>query len=315
METILTITGSDNTGGSGVQADIRAITELGGQIVSVITSLTIQNTLGIQEFYDIPSEIVAHQIEAIANDVQPRIVKVGMVRNLQTLSVIVSFLQRNKPAFVLYDPVVFSRNGDLLMESHLVGMIRQHLLPLCSLILVRRKEQSEILGSHACNNVYILDDMTAHGYGNQLSTTIAFYLAHSNTIQLAIQKATEYIHHKEPEAGYTHSRSDELYRDFNNAISAYLKQRSDVTFYADYLNVTPRYLAQVTNRVCGLTPKNVIEQRLLEALKHELTDTNLTIQEIANLYKFSSQAHFTKLFKRITGLTPSNYRKNINKKK
>ena len=131
MSTILTITGSDSTGGSGVQADIRAITELGGRVVSVITSLTIQNTLGIQEFFDIPASTVANQIEAIANDTQPDIVKIGMVRRLDTLSVIVNFLQRYKPAYVLYDPVVFSSNGDLLMESHLIGMIRRQLLPLC----------------------------------------------------------------------------------------------------------------------------------------------------------------------------------------
>ena len=59
MDTILTITGSDNTGGSGVQADIRAITELGGRMVSVVTCITIQNTLGIQEFYDIPAQVDA----------------------------------------------------------------------------------------------------------------------------------------------------------------------------------------------------------------------------------------------------------------
>ncbi|MCI5875333.1 MAG: bifunctional hydroxymethylpyrimidine kinase/phosphomethylpyrimidine kinase [Prevotellaceae bacterium] len=310
MSTILTITGSDSTGGSGVQADIRAITELGGRVVSVITSLTIQNTLGIQEFFDIPASTVANQIEAIANDTQPDIVKIGMVRRLDTLSVIVNFLQRYKPAYVLYDPVVFSSNGDLLMESHLIGMIRRQLLPLCSLIVMRRKESRQILGTSAFDTVYLLDDTAVHGLANQTSTTIAYYLATGHTMAEARQKATEYIKIKAPQEGQTHSRSAELYRDFLKAIAAYIRQRSDVAFYADYLNVTSRYLGQVTNRVCGLTPKALIEQKLIEALEHELQATDQTIQEIANGYKFSSQAHFTKLFKRITGDTPSNYRKN-----
>lgn len=310
MSTILTITGSDSTGGSGVQADIRAITELGGRVVSVITSLTIQNTLGIQEFFDIPASTVANQIEAIANDTQPDIVKIGMVRRLDTLSVIVSFLQRYKPAYVLYDPVVFSSNGDLLMESHLIGMIRHQLLPLCSLIVMRRKESRQILGTSAFDTVYLLDDTAIHGLANQTSTAIAYYLATGHTMAEARQKATEYIKIKAPQEGQTHSRSAELYRDFLKAIAAYIRQRSDVAFYADYLNVTSRYLGQVTNRVCGLTPKALIEQKLIEALEHELQATDQTIQEIANGYKFSSQAHFTKLFKRITGDTPSNYRKN-----
>ena len=60
MDTILTITGSDNTGGSGVQADIRAITELGGRMVSVVTCITIQNTLGIQEFYAQSTDLIGH---------------------------------------------------------------------------------------------------------------------------------------------------------------------------------------------------------------------------------------------------------------
>lgn len=309
MKTILTITGSDNTGGSGVQADIRAITELGGHMISVITSLTIQNTLGIQEFYDIPAQTVAHQIEAVTNDMQPEIVKIGMLHNLQTLSVIVNFLQRYKPPFVIYDPVMYSSNGDQLMESHLIGIIRKQLLPLCTLIVIRRKESEQILGSNMYDNVYLLDDTPIHGYANHLSTAIAYYLAQGNTLKDATQKAAEYIRIKGPQEEEAHNRSAELYNDFSKAIGAYLRQRSDVAFYADYLSVTPRYLAQVTNRICGLSPKAIIEQRLIDALEHELVNTGHTIQEIAYEYKFSSQAHFTKLFKRVTGYTPSNYRK------
>ena len=59
LQPILTITGSDSTGGSGVQADIKTISELGGYAVSAITSITVQNTLGIQEFFDVPAEIVS----------------------------------------------------------------------------------------------------------------------------------------------------------------------------------------------------------------------------------------------------------------
>lgn len=65
LNPILTITGSDSTGGSGVQADIQTITELGGFAVSAITSVTLQNTLGIQEFYDLSAEVVRGQIEAM----------------------------------------------------------------------------------------------------------------------------------------------------------------------------------------------------------------------------------------------------------
>lgn len=310
MDMILTITGSDNTGGSGVQADIRAITLLGGQMVSVITCITIQNTLGIQEFYDIPSNIVSEQIDAIGNDMQPPIVKIGMIRNLQTLSVIVKYIQRHKPKYIIYDPIVFSHNGDLLMKSHLIGLIRQHLFPLCSLILLRQEESNEILGNEHFKNVYILKKSPIHGYSNVLSTTISYYLSQCNDISSSIEKASEYVLIHAPLDNISHSRSTSLYNDFTKSISTYLKQRSDVAFYADFLNVTPRYLSQVTNRICGLTPKAIIEQYLKDAIENELINTEKTIQEIAYEYGFSSQAHFSKFFKRITEYTPSNFRKN-----
>ena len=84
---ILTITGSDGTGESGVQADVRTISALGSHAVSVLTSITVQNTLGIQCFYDIPGNVVAAQLEAIINDVQPSVMKIGMIRNVETLNV------------------------------------------------------------------------------------------------------------------------------------------------------------------------------------------------------------------------------------
>ena len=70
---ILTITGSDSTGGSGVQADITTISALGSKAVSVITSVTLQNTLGIQHFYDLPAPIVSGQLDAIVDDAPVRV--------------------------------------------------------------------------------------------------------------------------------------------------------------------------------------------------------------------------------------------------
>ena len=81
--TVLTITGSDSTSGAGVQADIQTISALGGYAVSVITSITVQNTIGIQDFYNIPPEVISGQIEAIVNDVQPQAVKIGMIRSAE----------------------------------------------------------------------------------------------------------------------------------------------------------------------------------------------------------------------------------------
>ena len=131
IQPILTITGSDSTGGSGVQADIRTISELGGYAVSAITSITVQNTLGIQAFFDVPAEIVSGQIEAIMNDIQPSIVKVGMIRRVETLEVVIDTLTKYRPDYIIYAPAIWSSNGDALMTEDVVSQIRYRLLPLC----------------------------------------------------------------------------------------------------------------------------------------------------------------------------------------
>ncbi len=104
-QTILAITGSDGTGGSGIQADIRCISELGGTVTSVVTSITVQNTLGIQEFYDLPAAIVRKQIEAIFNDLQPQIVKIGLIRRIDVVATIAEMMQKYHPRYIIYAPV------------------------------------------------------------------------------------------------------------------------------------------------------------------------------------------------------------------
>lgn len=91
---VLTITGSDGTGGAGIQADIRTITALGGTPLSAITTVTVQNTLGIQEFYDLPLQVLEQQLGAIIDDVRPAAVKIGMLRNRGQLEVVVRMLRK-----------------------------------------------------------------------------------------------------------------------------------------------------------------------------------------------------------------------------
>jgi hydroxymethylpyrimidine/phosphomethylpyrimidine kinase len=156
--TILTITGSDATGESGIQADIRTISALGCVALSAITSVTMQNTIGIQEFYDIPAPVVGGQIEAIVNDVQPQAVKIGMVRRSETLDVIVRALRSYRPDFVIYDPLLFSSRGDRLMGDDMLRHIQTQLLPLCTAIVVNRHDARQILGDAIRPNVFFIDD-------------------------------------------------------------------------------------------------------------------------------------------------------------
>ena len=326
MYPILTITGSDSTGGSGVQADIKTISELGGYAVSAITSITVQNTLGIQEFFDIPAEIVSGQIEAIMNDMQPRIVKLGMIRKVDTLTVLIDALIKYRPDYIIYDPIIWSSNGDALMTEDVVSQIKYRLLPLCSLIVARKKEidilqkdflsfgksamPADKLDEVASQNkqVFLLDNANSHGLTNRFSSALAVYLNQGKKMEDALAMAQDFINVELARECNLQGRSSELYNQFISQVNNFCRTYSDVHFYADQLNVSGRYLAQVTRRISGKTPKAIIDEYIVKEIERELSTTTHTVQEIANRFGFSSQAHLTKFFKKMRGVTPSQFR-------
>lgn len=317
IQPILTITGSDSTGGSGVQADIRTISELGGYAVSAITSITVQNTLGIQEFFDVPAEIVSGQIEAIMNDIQPTIVKVGMIRRVETLGVVIDALTKYRPDYIIYTPAIWSSNGDALMTEDVVSQIKYRLLPLCSVVVARKKENDIILQDTkllrmAEDNgmkVFLLDNANSHGLTNRFSSALAVYLNRGNKMEEALAMAQDFINVELTRESNLQGRSSELYNQFISQVNNFCRTYSDVHFYADQLNVSSRYLAQVTRRISCKTPKAIIDEYIVKEIERELSTTTHTVQEIANTFGFSSQAHLTKFFKKMRGLTPSEYRK------
>ena len=314
---ILTITGSDSTGGSGGQADIKTISELGGYAVSAITSITVQNTLGIQEFFDVPAEIVSGQIEAIMNDIQPTIVKVGMIRRVETLGVVIDALTKYRPDYIIYTPAIWSSNGDALMTEDVVSQIKYRLLPLCSVVVARKKENDIILQDTkllrmAEDNgmkVFLLDNANSHGLTNRFSSALAVYLNQGKKMEDALAMAQDFINVELTRESNLQGRSSELYNQFISQVNNFCRTYSDVHFYADQLNVSSRYLAQVTRRISGKTPKAIIDEYIVKEIERELSTTTHTVQEIANTFGFSSQAHLTKFFKKMRGLTPSEYRK------
>lgn len=314
---ILTITGSDSTGGSGVQADIKTISELGGYAVSAITSITVQNTLGIQEFFDVPAEIVSGQIEAIMNDIQPTIVKVGMIRRVETLGVVIDALTKYRPDYIIYTPAIWSSNGDALMTEDVVSQIKYRLLPLCSVVVARKKENDIILQDTKLlrmaegngMQVFLLDNANSHGLTNRFSSALAVYLNQGKKMEDALAMAQDFINVELTRESNLQGRSSELYNQFISQVNNFCRTYSDVHFYADQLNVSSRYLAQVTRRISCKTPKAIIDEYIVKEIERELSTTTHTVQEIANTFGFSSQAHLTKFFKKMRGLTPSEYRK------
>lgn len=300
MKAILTITGSDSTGGAGIQADIKTISGLGGKAMSVITTLTMQNTLGIQEFYDIPAEIVERQIDAVADDIVPEVVKIGMIRNVYTLKAITRCINRYQPKWVLFSPVVFSSNGEQLMDDELINKIQTELIPLCSAVIIRKRDTEHFYAEN------IIEADNNHGRCNELCSTLAVYLCQGFSMEEA-EKKSRFIMPADVNVE-TSERSQSLYREFLQLQSEQCKNSHDVNYYANILNVSSRYLAQVTRKVADQSPKAIIDNTILATIK-DMLHTQMTIQEIAYSLEFSSQAHLANFFKKLTGQTPSEFRK------
>lgn len=325
---ILTITGSDGTGESGVQADIKTMTALGGRAVSAITSITIQNTLGIQQIFDLPAQVVGAQIEAIVNDVEPQVVKIGMIRNVAVLGAIADVLGKYHPQYMVYDPVVSSSRGDTLMDEDVIAQVKNRLLPLCSVVVVKKQDAAAIthreicnaddahlaieqLKAYGCEEVLLLDDEKSllHGQNNSLASAIAVFLCQGCTKEEAIDKARTFVGQQVMRADNLAGRSSELYNDFLDKVARHYHTNSDVHFFANCLNVSARYLAQVTKRISGQTPKQIIDEYLSEEIGRQLKTTDKTVQEIAYTLGFSSQAHLSKFFKKMKGRSPSEWRR------
>lgn len=286
---ILTITGSDGTGGSGVQADIRFISQLGGVAASAITSITVQNTLGIQEFYDLPASMVRQQVEAIINDLQPQVVKLGLLRRIDVVEAVAEVLSHYRPRHVIYAPVKESAHGERLLSPQVYEAIERLILPLCTVVLEARQEGP-------------------HGTANQLSSVVAVLLNRGEQPDEAIRHAHELL--ADLPIGYVESmgRSGELYNQFLDAVERFYYRYADVAFYAEQLNVSSPYLGQVTRRIAGRSPKIIIDERITSEIVFLLTTTTYPLKEIAHRLGFSSQAHLSRFFKKQKGISPLQYR-------
>lgn len=290
--TILTITGSDGTGGSGVQADIRLIGQLGGKAASAITSITVQNTLGIQEFHDLPAAVVRQQVEAIINDLQPQVIKIGLLRRTDVVEMLAEVLRKYQPQHVVYAPVLKSTKGELLVSPTVYEAVERLLLPLCTIVLA----PSDLpVGPRR------------HGQANKLASALSYFLSLGETEADAMLHAQTYLKTLPADYADGNNRSEELYNQFLTAVERHFTHYSDVAFYAEQLNVSPRYLGQVTRRTANRSPKAIIDERITSEIVMLLTSTNKPLKDIAARLGFSSQAHLSRFFKKHKGVSPTDY--------
>lgn len=148
---VLTIAGSDCSGGAGIQADIKTISALGAYAASAITAVTVQNTCGVTDVHPVPAHIVAAQIETVMNDLHPDAIKIGMVNDADVVRAIARTIFRFRPRHVVFDPVMISSSGRKLMSDEAIETIRTELFPLCTLITPNIDEAAFLLQRPICS--------------------------------------------------------------------------------------------------------------------------------------------------------------------
>jgi hydroxymethylpyrimidine/phosphomethylpyrimidine kinase len=130
---ILSIAGSDSSGGAGVQADIKTVTMLGGYAMTAITALTAQNTLGVQAIAPVAPEMVAQQIASCVSDIGVDAVKIGMLHNVAIIAAVATALESTAAPVVL-DPVMIATSGAALIAPDAVAAMRETLFPRAALL-------------------------------------------------------------------------------------------------------------------------------------------------------------------------------------
>lgn len=130
---ILSIAGSDSGGGAGIQADVKAITCLGGFAMTAVTAITVQNTQGVSAVHAVPPEIVAGQIRAVIDDIGVDAIKIGMLGTEAVITAVADALADVRVPIVL-DPVMIAKGGAPLIEEEAVWALVQRLLPLARVI-------------------------------------------------------------------------------------------------------------------------------------------------------------------------------------
>ena len=148
LKSVLTIAGSDSSGGAGIQADIKTIQSMGLFAQSAITALTAQNTTGVYGVHDVPTDFVAQQIDVVFNDIRPDAVKIGMVSSAEIVASIVDALERNDARNIVVDPVMVATSGSELASNSAIAALRDKLIPLATVITPNMPEAEALFGSH-----------------------------------------------------------------------------------------------------------------------------------------------------------------------
>ena len=146
IKTVLTIAGSDSSGGAGIQADLKTMLANGVYGMSAITALTAQNTTGVTAISEVAPEFLGQQIDAVFTDIFPDAVKTGMVANAELIEVIAEKLTYYKARNIVVDPVMIATSGARLISEKSIVVLKEKVLPIATVVTPNIPEAEVLSG-------------------------------------------------------------------------------------------------------------------------------------------------------------------------
>lgn len=231
MYKVLSIAGSDPSGGAGIQADLKTFSALKCFGMAVITALTAQNTLGVEACFNIPSHFIEQQLSTLFNDINPDAIKIGMLANSEIIYIISKFLKKHPQIPIILDPVMVATSGDVLLEQTAIDTLKTELMPLAKLITPNIHE-AQILSNKKITNETDYFKVAQSIQNSVLSNKVAVLIkgGHSNNksandFLFINSNKYEWIYGKYINTNNTHGTGCTL----SSAIACFIAQDNDIT--------------------------------------------------------------------------------------
>ena len=144
----LTIAGSDSGGGAGIQADLKTFAALGVHGTSAVTAITAQNTVGVIGIFELPTSLIREQIAAVIDDIGVQAAKTGMLSSAEIIEAVAEAIRGMGIRNVVVDPVMVAKGGARLLRPDAVSALREHLVPLATIITPNLPEAAVLLDRH-----------------------------------------------------------------------------------------------------------------------------------------------------------------------
>ncbi|CAF3430369.1 unnamed protein product [Rotaria socialis] len=147
---VMTIAGSDPSGGAGLQADLKTFASLYCYGMTTITALTAQNTCGVDGIYSLPASFVRQQLESVFSDINIDAIKIGMLEREEIIVEVAQFLEEKRAAAALpplvVDPVIYAKSGDQIIDNNAINILKEKIIPFATLLTPNRQEACRLLG-------------------------------------------------------------------------------------------------------------------------------------------------------------------------